>query len=151
MIMLHSITLGLHNIMRWVVVIVGIVAVVRAFLGVYGRRPFAALDNRLSLAFTISMDVQLLLGLLLYAVLSPLTTGLFSDFGGAMADSRARFWLVEHISVMILAVVLAHIGRSRAKKAETDSAKHKQIAIFFTIALIAIFAATPWFRPLLPF
>lgn len=143
--------LSLHNILRWVVVLAGVVAIVRAFIGLSGKRPFTALDNRLSLAFTISLDVQVLLGLLLYGVFSPLTTGAFTNFGAAMGDSDLRFWLVEHISVMIVALALAHIGRSRAKKAATDSAKYKQIAIFFTLAFLAILVATPWFRPLFRF
>ncbi len=143
--------LSLHNILRWVVVLAGVVAIVRAFIGLSGKRPFTALDNRLSLAFTISLDVQVLLGLLLYGVFSPLTTGAFANFGAAMGDSDLRFWLVEHISVMIVALALAHIGRSRAKKAATDSAKYKQIAIFFTLAFLAILVATPWFRPLFRF
>jgi hypothetical protein len=148
---MYPFLLSLHNILRWVVVLAGVVAIVRAFIGLSGKRPFTSLDNRLSLAFTISMDVQVLLGLLLYGVFSPLTTGAFANFGAAMADSDLRFWLVEHISVMIVALALAHIGRSRAKKATTDSAKYKQIAIFFTLAFLAVLIATPWFRPLFRF
>lgn len=149
---MYPFLLSLHNILRWVVVIAGAVAIIRAFMGLSGKRPFTALDNRLSLAFTISLDIQVVLGLLLYVVFSPITTGAFANFGAAMGNSETRFWLIEHISVMIVALVLAHIGRSRAKKATTDSAKYKQIAIFFTLAFLAILVAIPWAsRPLLRF
>jgi hypothetical protein len=53
--------------------------------------------------------------------------------------------------MMIVALVLAHIGRSRAKKADTDVSKHKNAAIFYTIAILLILAAIPWNRALLPF
>jgi hypothetical protein len=148
---MYSFVLALHNILRWAVVIVGILAIVRAYMGWSGKRPWTGLDNSLGLFFTISMDLQLLLGLLLYVVLSPITTGAFADFGGAMGDSEARFWLVEHISVMIVAVILAHVGRSTSKKGVTDNIKHKRAAIFFTLAMLAVLIAIPWSRPLLPF
>lgn len=147
---MYPILLGLHNITRWLVLIVGILAIVRAFMGWSGKRPWTGLDNSAGLFFTISMDVQLLLGLLLYGVFSPITTGAFADFGAAMSNPDARFWLVEHIFMMVLAVILAHVGRSLAKKAPTDVAKHKRAAIFFTLALIVVLAGIPWFRPLLP-
>ena len=148
---MYPFLLSTHNILRWVVVLVGVLAIVRALIGLFGKRPFTSLDNRLSLIFTISMDVQVLLGLLLYGIFSPLTTGAFADFGAAMGESELRFWLVEHISVMLVALGLAHVGRSRAKKAATDQAKHKQIAIFFTLAFLAVLLATPWDRPFLRF
>jgi len=148
---MYPIVLGLHNIMRWIVLIVGILATVRAFMGWLGKRPWTDRDNKLGLYFTISLDVQLLLGLLLYVVLSPITTAAFSDFGAAMADPTTRFWLVEHISMMIVAVILGHVGRTLSKKATVDTKKHQRAAIFFALALLAILAAIPWFRPLLPF
>ena len=147
---MYPILLGLHNITRWLVLIVGILAIVRAFMGWSGKRPWTGLDNSAGLFFTISMDVQLLLGLLLYGVFSPITTGAFADFGAAMSNPDARFWLVEHIFMMVLAVILAHVRRSLAKKAPTDVAKHKRAAIFFTLALIVVLAGIPWFRPMLP-
>lgn len=148
---MYGFVLSLHNILRWAVIIVGIVAIIRGLIGWTGKKPWLPLDNQLSLAFTISLDVQVLLGLLLYGVLSPITTSAFADFGGAMSNSDVRFWLVEHIFVMIVALALAHIGRSRAKKAATDVGKHKLTVIFFGLAYLAIWAGTPWFRPLLPF
>jgi uncharacterized membrane protein len=148
---MYPLLLSLHNLLRWVVVIAGVLAIVRALIALSGKRPWAMLDDRLSLIFTISLDVQVLLGLLLYVVFSPLTTAAFANFGAAMADSEMRFWLVEHISVMVVALVLAHIGRSRAKKAVGDTAKYKQIAIFFTLALLAVLLAIPWARPLIRF
>jgi len=148
---MYPIVLGLHNITRWIILIVGIVAVVRAFMGWLGKRPWTDLDNKLGLFFTISMDVQLLLGLLLYVVLSPITTAAFSDFGAAMADPTTRFWLVEHIFTMVIAVILAHVGRTLSKKAVVDVAKHQRAAIFFALAIIFVLSGIPWFRPLLPF
>jgi hypothetical protein len=148
---MYPFVLTVHNIVRWLVLIFGIIAIVKAFIGWSGKKEWRSLDNQLGLAFTISLDVQVLLGFLLYVVLSPITTNAFSSFGSAMSDSATRFFLVEHLLMMIIALVLAHIGRSRAKKADTDVSKHKNAAIFFTIAVLLIIIGIPWYRPLLPF
>jgi hypothetical protein len=145
---MYDLVLTLHSLVRWAIVILGVVAVVRAFLGWRGNKPWAQLDDRLGLGFTSAMDLNLLLGLLLYFVLSPITTGAFQDFGAAMGNSDVRFYAVEHILVMIIAVVVAHIGRARSKKAASDQGKFKQAAIFFTVAMLLVLLAIPWDRGL---
>jgi putative Ca2+/H+ antiporter (TMEM165/GDT1 family) len=90
------------------------------------------------------MDLQLLSGLILYFFLSPITKLAMSDFGAAMKDAGLRFYAVEHISMMLIAVVLVHIGRAKSKKAKTDSGKFKIATIFFLIALVLMLAAIPW-------
>ena len=67
-----------------------------------------------------------------------------------MGDAGARFYLVEHSVVMLVALGLAHAGRSLSKKAEVDGRKHMRAAIFFTIALLLVLALIPWNRPLFP-
>jgi uncharacterized Tic20 family protein len=148
---MYSFVLATHNIIRWFVLIFGIIAIIKAFIGWFGKKEWTDLDDKLGLGFTISLDIQVLLGLLLYVVFSPITRTAFADIGAAMADSDLRFFLVEHILMMIVALVLAHIGRSRAKKADTDISKYKNTAIFFTIAMLLILASIPWDRALLPF
>lgn len=146
----YNITLILHNIVRWVVVLAGLAATIKAIIGWTGQRPWRSSDRQLGLLFTISMDLQVLIGLLLYFVLSPITTSNFSNFGEAMGNAGVRFFLVEHSALMIVALVLAHVGSSRAKKAATDIARHRATAIFFALALIALIVAIPWTgRPLL--
>ncbi|MBE2200292.1 MAG: hypothetical protein IAE79_16880 [Anaerolinea sp.] len=147
---MYGTVLAFHNIMRWVVLLGGLLAIGKAIAGWQGKKEWTPMDNQFGLIFTMSMDVQLLLGLLLYFVLSPITKSIFADFGAAMSDAGARFWAVEHIFLMIVAVALAHIGRSRAKKAPTDVSKHQRTAVFFTLAILAILLAIPWSRPLFP-
>ena len=149
---MYSFILATHNILRWFVLIFGILAIIRGFVGWSGKKEWTGLDNKLGLGFTMSLDIQVLLGFLLYFVFSPVTKVAFSDIGAAMGTSELRFFLVEHFLMMIIALVVAHIGRSRAKKADTDVSKHKNAAIFYTIAMLLILAAIPWqYSGLLPF
>ncbi len=125
------------------VVLAGLVAFFRAVSGASGRKPWTLSDDRAGFWFIVALDVQLLIGLLMYFFLSPVTMSALSDFGGAMKTSSVRFWAVEHPFGVLLGVALAHIGRARARK--TDSfRRHRVAAIFFGLALAAILASIPW-------
>lgn len=142
--------LAFHNLIRWLVLVAGVIAVVWAITGWAGKRAWGTQDKRIGLLFTVALDVQILLGLLLYGVFSPITTHAFANFGAAMGDATLRFWLVEHLSIMLVAAGLAHTGRALSKKATSHQASHQRAALFFGLALAAIVAGIPWFRSLLP-
>lgn len=142
---MYDITLVLHSLLRWLVLGTAVVALYRAYTGWFGKKTWSDADRRWNVMFAHSMTTQFVIGLLLYAVLSPITTqGVFPDFGAAMKDRVLRFWGVEHIFAMIVALGLAHIGNARARKSTTDEAKFKAAAIFFTIAIVLILASIPW-------
>ncbi len=146
---MYPIVLSLHNLVRWVVVILAVAATVRAFIGWFGKKEWTALDNQLGVLFSSSVDVQLLLGLLLYFFLSPITGAALKNFGVAMSNPEMRFFAVDHVTVMFVAVILAHVGRTLSKKAAEATSKHRLAAIFFGLAILAIASAIPWSRPLI--
>lgn len=140
-----------HSWLRWLVLFFALGAIILAFRGWTAQRPFGPTDNRYGAIFVGTLHLQLLLGLVLYFFLSPLTASAFQDMGAAMRNKDLRFWAVEHLAGMVIAVVVAQIGRIKTKKAPTDLQKHKRAAIYFTIALLLIlvsipFATRPWFR-----
>lgn len=138
--------LQLHNILRWAVVLVALAAIVMAWAGVFSRSKWTKPNANVGRLFTIVVDVQVLVGILLYAVFSPVTTNAFRNFGTAMSDSGTRFFLVEHSLIMVAAAALVHIGAARGRK--TDSPL--QPAIFYTLAVVAVLVGIPWNRALLP-
>lgn len=151
----YSIMLTLHSILRWVILLAGLLAVARACSGWLGQRSWEAADNRAGIWFVAALDLQFLVGLALHLGLSPLTQIAMSDPGTAMQSSGLRFWFVEHPLGMMIALVLAHVGRVRIRKAATDVSRHKRAAIFFALAFLAIVLSSPWpgmanARPLLP-
>jgi hypothetical protein len=141
---MYAFILTLHSILRWVVLIVAVVAVVRALLGWLGKKEWTALDDRLGLLLSSSMDLQVLLGLILYIFLSPLTRSAFQNFGAAMSNGALRYWSVEHILLMIVALVLIHVGRARSKAAQESPGKYRRALVFFGLATVAILLAIPW-------
>ena len=136
--------LFLHSNLRWLVLLFGILAIVRGFSGSGGGRAWSSTDESVGRWFTILLDVQFVLGLLLYVWLSPFTREAFADFGGAMRNSGLRFFAVEHIFGMLVGLALAHVGRVKIRKAREDVRRHKLAAMFFTLAMFAILASIPW-------
>jgi hypothetical protein len=85
----------------------------------------------------ILVHTQLLLGFVLYFISPKVQAGL-SDMGAAMKDEVLRFYVVEHLTAMLVAIVLITIGRIKAKKLENHTAKHKVIAVTFGVAYMLI-------------
>lgn len=146
---IYTALLHTHNMFRWLVLIVLILAVVFAFVGWFKKREWTKKDNITGLVLTIFMDIQFLVGIVLYAFVSPITKAAFNDFGAAMKNSDLRFYAVEHILLMVIALVLVHIGRAKTKKAIGHWKKHRAATIFYGISLLLILAAIPWERALI--
>jgi len=141
--MLYAIVLTIHSWLRWIVLLAGIAAFLRSAIGASRQATWTRADDRSGLSFSILLDVQVLVGLVLYVFLSPLTHAAFRNFGDAMRNSALRFWAVEHLTGMIIAIALVHIGRSRLRKAD-ERRRHRVAAIFFGLALVAMAVSIPW-------
>jgi hypothetical protein len=137
--------LHLHSFLRWLVVLAGIWSIIRAFGGMQKGSPFTATDKKAGLFFMIFCDVQLLIGLALY-VLGPWGIKNIQNMGmgEVMKNSVARFFAMEHLVMMVIAIALVHIGKAQAKKNIPDAAKHKKTFIFFLVAMIIMFLSIPW-------
>ncbi|MFL6279224.1 MAG: hypothetical protein ACJ731_03875 [Vicinamibacterales bacterium] len=141
--MLYAIVLTIHSWLRWVVLLAGLAAYMRAQVGASRRSPWTPGDDRAGLWFSILLDVQVLVGLVLYIFLSPFTHAAFGNLGDAMRNSGLRFWAVEHVTGMIIAIGLVHIGRSRVRKAD-ERRRHRVASIFYGLALVAMAISIPW-------
>jgi uncharacterized membrane protein len=84
------------------------------------------------------------MGFIMYFLSSHITKSALNDFGAAMKNADLRFWAVEHPLMMIIAVVLVTIGRSKSKRATQDVSKHKTAFWFFAIAMLLMLSMIPW-------
>jgi hypothetical protein len=137
---MYPIVLTIHSVVRWLIVALGVGAVAAALRG-EGSAPAR---RRAGLAFSIALDVQLLVGLLLYLVFSPTTKAAMADMAAAMGNGGLRFWAVEHPVAMILAVAFAHLARP-GRPAGVGS---RRALFWYVLALAVILLATPW--PFMP-
>ncbi len=142
----YSFTLYAHSGIRWLAFTLAIIVVIKSLVGLFGGSKYSKIDNITGASFVGFMHLNLLLGFILYFFLSPLTSTAFMDFGSAMKDDQLRFWAVEHITLMILSVAAAQIGRSISKKAEDDGVKFRFQSIFYGISLLLMVFGIPWDR-----
>ncbi len=128
---MNDILKSAHSGWRYVVFLLLIIAVVKALSGWLGNKPYTEGDRKLNVFTLISAHIQLLLGLVLY----------FSEGWYRLSSAGApavRYFKMEHISMMIVAIVLITVGNSKSKKIAEAVAKHRIIAIFFGLALVII-------------
>ena len=92
----------------------------------------------------MTVDLQMLLGLLLYLGVSPMMEAIRQNFAAAMHERVARFWAVEHVSLMLGVVVLVHLGRVLARKAAKAVTKRRRLLVCFGLATLLMLAGTPW-------
>lgn len=142
----YTLFLNTHSILRWVALILAVIVTIKSLMGILGKPSYEKIDNIFGASFVGTMHLQVLIGLILYFFLSPITESAFSDFGAAMKNAELRFWAVEHITMMLLAAVLAQVGRSKSKKAADAGKKFKFQAIFFGLSLLIMLAGIPWNR-----
>ena len=125
---------------RYVALIMLLLAVLKAVAGWMGKKEHSAGDVKLALFAMISLHIQLLTGLILYAISPAVNFGPMAE----MMKMPNRYWTVEHIAVMIVATMVITIGRKIALKAEDDTSKHKKTSLFYLIGLLIIFISIPW-------
>jgi hypothetical protein len=140
--------LAFHGLLRWFVLAAALAALAVAFAGWSGNKPTGKL-RLFTVIFVIGMDLEFLVGLILFVWLSPVTHAAFADFADAMKNKEPRFFTVEHTTMMFLALICAHVGAALSRKARTDRLKFRGAAVAYGISLVLMLAGIPWWRPLL--
>jgi len=140
---IYSLLVHLHSVGRWIVLLLLLIAIFNSLVA--GQRPWIRTDARTGTILVIFADLMLLIGLALWY---------FGNWGykqielrgmsAVMKDSVARFFVMEHTVMMLIAIILIHIGKAQARKSISDKAKHRRTVIFYLIALIVILLAIPW-------
>jgi len=125
-----------HSGLRWLVLGLLIFAIYNALAG---KKSYDKKDKMINLFAMVSLHIQLLLGLILYY-----TSGNVSFMEGWMKNPITRFYGMEHLLGMLLAIVIVTIGRKMAEKKESPEEKNKKILVWYTIGLVLIIASIPW-------
>jgi hypothetical protein len=94
---------GLHSLVRWLVVIAAVIAIIRYVIDLAGKSPDAELGRKLMLVYTILLDVNVLLGIILLG-------------GRAIGVGQILPIWIEHAVTNLIAVTIAHIFAARSRK-----------------------------------
>lgn len=127
-----------HSGLRWIALALLLAAIFNAVAG-KGKGKYEKKDKMLNLFAMIFMHIQLLIGLILY-----FTSGKVSFTQGWMKNPQYRFFGLEHILIMLIAIIVITIGRRKAENAAIPAKKHANIIKWYIIGLVLILAGIPW-------
>jgi len=137
--------LHLHNLLRWIIVVLLLLSIIKAYTGWKGNKSFSASDAKIWLFTMIASHITLLLGLYQWLMgRYGLLTFEIPAGSSRMKDPFIRFFQVEHPVSMLLAILFITLGRGMAKKDLSDSLKYRQAFVYFFVALLLLLAAVPW-------
>ncbi len=126
-----------HSGLRWLVLLFLLLAIGTAWSGWSKKNDYPA--NKFPLLGLIFTHLQLVLGLALYFMSTKVQFA-----GGVMKDTMLRFYTVEHLVGMLIAIALITIGYSRAKKLAPAAEGHRKILINYGIGLLIMLLSIPW-------
>ncbi|HEX4049515.1 MAG TPA: hypothetical protein VHY19_01360 [Steroidobacteraceae bacterium] len=129
-----------HSDWRWVVLVSGLATLVSAISGLSGERSWPAGGARSARFFGVALDIQVLLGLAMYLILSPLTTV-------ALAHTTTRlpsFFTIFHPAIMFGAFIAVHVSAVLVRRARSDAGYHRRALIFFGITWLLVLGGVPW-------
>ena len=146
---MYPVFLTLHSWIRWMLVLLAGLLVLRSLSALFRAEPYSAGDDRLARGFLGVLNLQLLLGLVLYVVLSPMVRTAWSDWGATMASSQLRFFAIEHQFAALVAIGVGHAGIAWARRAADDRTRHRRVLLAAAGCLLMLLIAIPW--PFLPY
>jgi|YelNatPaOPRAMG01_1025707.scaffolds.fasta_scaffold01318_21 hypothetical protein len=141
---MYSLLITIHSFLRWLVILAAAYALVRAYRGWLGRRPWTAADRRAGTLFTSLFDLQVLVGLILYFFASPITRAFLTSLGAGLENPVERYFGVVHIGLLLLAVLIAHAGSAISRNAQAEASRHRIAALLFSLSILIVLFAIPW-------
>ena len=128
----------------YITLLVLIYAVFNALMGKIKSKDFESKDLRISLFGLIFSHFQLLIGLMLYLVSPWFNQWSKMSVVNLISNSQIRFYLVEHPSLNIIAIVLITVGWSVHQKQSDSGKKFLRIAIFYGLGLLLTMTRIYW-------
>lgn len=133
----------LHSVLRWIILLLLLVAIFKSLAD--RNKAFTPGHRKTGLFLLIAADVMFVVGIYQWIAgpwgLKSIQT---NGMNMVMKNPTLRFFAIEHLIGMIIAISMIHIGYSFAKKNIPDSTKHKRTLLFYSLALLVILIFVPW-------
>lgn len=124
---------SLHGLIRWLVLLAGLVALVVAVLGWLGQGVSEKTARQGMLLYALTLDVQVLLGIVIWLLEQRWAGG-------------ERFFRFEHPLIMLIALAVVHIAAARARRASGPLAAARTRAVGVVLSLVLVLLGIPWGR-----
>ena len=129
---------SLHTLISGAFAIFAVWVVIRSVRGILKGTAYVAIDKYLSYGFIITLYLQLIFGLILFANPGDEPGSKNAGVEGALKLASKRFWPIEHIVLMLFALLIANLGLILSNSSRLDKDKHLKVLIYYMIALIMI-------------
>mgnify|MGYP003576788037 CR=1 FL=1 len=140
---MYALLLIIHSWFRWLVLASLVYAIYKSCSGWFNRQPFTPFDNSVRHVTATLLHVQFVIGIVLYFI-SPVVDYFLHNFGTAIHERDIRFFGMEHVTMMFIAVAVISAGSMKARRIEINVSKFKTMAIWYSIGLVIIFLSIPW-------
>ncbi len=135
----YSIIRHLHSLLRWFLIGMLLASLVISLIHLLRKKGLNPQGLQVARLAFITAHLQLLAGLVLYFI-SPKVV--FS--AASMQSPILRFYLVEHLLLMVIAIVLITTGYIRMKKRIHTDFAARPVFWYYLVALILLLFAIPW-------
>ena len=136
--MLFRFVFTIHIYISAFTLLSGIVTVIRSTIGWSRSKTYSKFDSGFSLAFTIAMYFQLLLGIILYILLRSSSDNPIFEIPDSSNDAHLRFWAIEHIALMIFALFLSQLGGIYIRNSSSSKTRHRASVFYYGSSLFLI-------------
>lgn len=136
--MIYSLTFKIHIIISTLTLLAGIGTIIWSIQGLIRKREYGRADSGISLAFNLSLYMQLILGSIIYYLLRTTQEGPLWEIPDTLNDASLRFWAIEHIALMIFALFLTQLGRVFIRKSTGSFRKFRASLFYFGTSLLLI-------------
>ncbi|MDX2432209.1 MAG: hypothetical protein QNK35_14830 [Bacteroides sp.] len=138
---MYDIVIKLHYIVSAIFLILALVTTIWALIGWAKDLPCPRSFLSLSWVFIHFLYIQLLSGIILYFFLKPETSTDILTMEEALQLNSSRFWGIEHVSLMLFAVILSQVGRLMIKQISSDRKKYRAASFYYGISLLVVMSS----------
>jgi len=135
---MHDIVIRFHYLVSGIFFIIALVITVWAIVGWIKEKQYTTSFNRLSLVFIIFLYLQLLSGIILYFSLKHEFHSAGISLEQAIEQKSLRFWVIEHVSLMLFALLLSTIGKQFINQISPDRKKFRASTFYFGISFAVV-------------
>ena len=128
----------IHYFISGTFLIIAVFLIFRSVRGIIKRTEYTLTDKILSSAFIINLYLQLIFGLILFSNLGSSVGYDYESADGTVKMVSKRFWPIEHIVLMIFALLIANLGFIFSNKSQDSVLKHKRVLMYYCLAMLMI-------------
>jgi hypothetical protein len=136
---IYTAIITIHSILRWIILFVFIYSLIILFYKWFTNKELDRISQRINTFVVVLCHLQIVIGFSLYFV-SPKVV--FASY--MFKSSLLRFFTLEHVTLMTLAIILLTIGNIKSKNNPDKVKAVKQCALWFTVSFLIIILSIPW-------